>query len=143
MYLSSAACATQKDLTSKPRTPRMYASTSPLPIPSLSPNICLQHQPLWLRNYRIAVTVKAEVTRNGRIPPSSLGPCPQPRAQTAEAGAGGGARRDFYLKLRIAALAGSRSTQHTRRRGLHFFFCLFFFLIFIKHKRRLVQAGPG
>lgn len=86
---------------------------------------------------------KAEVTRKGRIPPSSLSPCPQPRAQTAEAGAGGGARRDFYLKLRNAALAGSGSTQHTRRRGLHCFFCLFFFLIFIKHKRRLVQAGPG
>lgn len=83
---------------------------------------------------------KAEVTRNGRIPPSSLGPCPQPRAQTAETGAGGGARRDFYLKLRIAALAGSRSTQHTRRRGLHFFFLSLFLSYFYKTQEKV---GPG
>lgn len=144
MYLSSAARATQKNPTSQPRTPRMYASTSPLPIPQYLPAT-----PAALaRKFSNCSYSKAEVTNKGRIPLSSLSPCPQPRAQTAEAGAGGGARRDFYLKLRIRSPCQKRvhSTHPPYRVKfcfVLFFFRLSFFLIFIKIKRRLGQAGPG
>lgn len=143
MYLSPQHMQLRKIQSSEPRTPRISAPTATLPpLPPPKPRLLATPAAL-ARKFSSCSYRETEVNQKLRISPSLLSPCPQPTAQTSGAVAGGGARRDFHLQLRIRSPSFPEAGQLHTPGAVEGYVFLSFLRLFIKNKRRKEKTAPG